>query len=121
MSESTEPELTLDDLIEQATQHRQHLPGGTRIEIPWDPGYPSLGGRAAVGTRCLSAGFDWDQGRLFLQPLQPVGKVFNEQQLQLRRLQDRETRIHLILKKEEWSEAKRLEKIAQLMNSEKRS
>jgi hypothetical protein len=72
--------LTLDQMIETLVAFRAQHPelAAKPVELPWDPGHTTLRSHAAIGLTGVSAGFDWDQGRVFVHAQERVGRVLAE-------------------------------------------
>lgn len=83
--------LSLDQLIAHLQTLRSQQPelADRPVELPWDPGFSYIRGRqAAVKLIRVSAGFDWDHGRVFVHTAEQVGQVPEELRRRLRLHED---------------------------------
>lgn len=65
--------MTVSELKNLLDQLIANGHGDDAVAIPYTPVQASMGSRAAVFVTNASVGFDWDNGRVFLQPSQEIG------------------------------------------------
>jgi hypothetical protein len=106
------PALTLDALIQALVELRARQPelGTAAVELPYDPGHTTLGSHPAVGITRVSAGFDWDMGRVFLSADRPVGIPEQALRARQRYFEDALLSVRLTLRPRTDSEAPTPEK-----------
>jgi hypothetical protein len=46
-----------------------------RLVVPYDPGHSTVGGHPCVPVVAIHFGFDWDNGKVFIQPEKNLGIV----------------------------------------------
>lgn len=103
----------LEDLVQRGL-------GEQPLGIRYESGVPSLGSAPSVPITGIHAGFDWDHGKVFIQPAKPLGlagpdlaRLRNE----LSSATDRLYRIQRLLRDPALSDMQRLEAVSQLSRS----
>lgn len=105
--------MTLDQFIAALQQLRADQPNlaNKTVELPWDPGYTTIGGHPAVKLTGVAAGFDWDHGRVFVSTAERVGQVPDELRRRLRIHEDIQTGIALTVRRGESDPGQALKRI----------
>lgn len=85
--------------------------GDKPLEIPYDPGYATLGGLPAVKVKGVHMGFDWDHGRCFLAPDTRLGVPETILRKRLARIENLMGHMHLAASSGEADDAQRLERL----------
>lgn len=85
--------------------------GDKPLEIPYDPGFATLGGLPAVKTRGVHLGFDWDHGRCFLTPEKRLGVPEAELRKRLSKVENILGHLHLVANNTQQDEAQRLDRM----------
>jgi hypothetical protein len=65
--------LTVDAAIAALTRISNHRQGASLLVVGYQPGAATVGCTPATPVTCVSAGFDWDNGRVFMATGQPLG------------------------------------------------
>lgn len=65
--------LTVDQAYEAIKAIREAGHGASALVIAYESGKTTLGAQAAMPVVGFSVGFDWDSGKVFAQPEQPLG------------------------------------------------
>lgn len=87
MSQDSPVSITVDLAIEQLQELSARGLGKCELRLPYDPGFRTIGAQPSLEFTNISAGFDWDQGKVFMRPAKPVGaqqaelaKIIDDQQ-----------------------------------------
>jgi len=75
--------ITVSEAISRLGQLAIRGRGDLKLMVPFNPGFATLGPSPATPIVNFSSGFDWDNGRLFLNTVQPLGPA-GEELIQLR-------------------------------------
>lgn len=74
----TTPQLTVDQTIEKLKEISDQGMGGWTLGVSYDPGFSTLGGTPMAVVDNVSAGFDWDTNKVFLNTDKRLGVVDQE-------------------------------------------
>jgi hypothetical protein len=122
MTASTHDELGLSvlELAERLNAMCAAGQGDQPAVIAFDPGYTIMGGRPTVAITDASAGFDWDQGKVFLHTakrLGPAGESLAKLHVQLDMLSAARYRAQRVLENPALLDTERVARLRELFGA----
>lgn len=90
-------ELTVQELRDALDKLCAKGLGDKVVSIPYDPGHSTIGASPSVGVTTITAGFDWNHHKVFLNPTKRLGVPDDQLRTLVQEAQRKVDKMHMLI------------------------